>query len=189
MGIYGKVKGQSLSVRAVFLDRDGVLNCAIIRDGKPYPPSKRSEVEILPGVADALIDLKNAGYLLIVVSNQPDVARKSLSRIEVESINELLSEKLIIDEFIMCYHDNCDNCDCRKPKPGMILSATRKYDIDLTNSYMVGDRWRDIAAGQAAGCRTIFIDCHYKEVYPRGFDYITDSLSNAAAIILRSSNS
>jgi D-glycero-D-manno-heptose 1,7-bisphosphate phosphatase len=173
-----------VSARAVFLDRDGVLNRPLLRDNKPYPPSNKGELEILPGVAEALRQLKAAGFLLIVVSNQPDVARGTSPRSVVESINETLATALPIDEFRMCYHDGPANCDCRKPRPGMLLQAADKWNIDLARSYMIGDRWRDTEAGQAAGCSTFFIDYGYDEKQPERVDYRVDSLLEAAKVIL-----
>jgi len=152
--------------RAVFLDRDGVLNYAPVREGKPYPPSRPEDVEILPGVRAALAQLKEAGYLLIVVTNQPDVARGTMRRELVEQINAHLGEQLPIDEFRVCYHDDAENCPCRKPKPGLILDAAREHAVDLAGSWMVGDRWRDVDAGAAAGCRTVWIDLGYRERGP-----------------------
>lgn len=169
--------------RAVFLDRDGVINKSIVRAGRPYPPASVAELEILPGVPDALERLKGGGFVLIVVSNQPDVARGTTSRSEVEAINRKLACALPIDEFRMCYHDNDDDCDCRKPKPGMLLKAARERKIDLVSSYMVGDRWRDIEAGKCAGCRTFFIDYGYDEKLSETFDYRVKSLWEAACII------
>jgi D-glycero-D-manno-heptose 1,7-bisphosphate phosphatase len=171
--------------RAVFLDRDGVLNRAIVRDGRPYPPPNVSELEILPGVEEALAALRAAGYLLIVVTNQPDVARGTTTREEVEKINAALSSALPIDEFRTCYHDNEAGCDCRKPKPGALLAAAKLYDVDLNASYMVGDRWRDTEAGQRAGCKTIFVDYGYRERQPGAIDYRVASLLEAAEVILR----
>jgi D-glycero-D-manno-heptose 1,7-bisphosphate phosphatase len=171
--------------RAVFLDRDGVLNRAIVRDGKPYPPSNVSELEILPGVEQALAGLRQAGFLLIVVTNQPDVARGTTTRETVEAINVALGAELPIDEFRTCYHDSEAGCDCRKPRPGALLAAAVDHDIDLYDSFMVGDRWRDVEAGQRAGCKTIFIDYGYQEKQPEAVDYTVASLSEAAKIILR----
>ena len=171
--------------RAVFLDRDGVLNRAIVRDGKPYPPSSVSELEILPGVQEALTALRKAGFLLIVVTNQPDVARGTTTREAVEAINAALGTELPIDEFRTCYHDSEAGCDCRKPRPGALLAAAAHHDIDLCDSFMVGDRWRDAEAGQRAGCKTILIDYGYQEKQPEVVDYSVASLSEAVEIILR----
>ncbi|MEI7997941.1 MAG: HAD family hydrolase [Candidatus Omnitrophota bacterium] len=170
--------------RAVFLDRDGVINRAHVREGKPYPPAGLVEVEILPGVPQALMALRQAGFLLIVVTNQPDVARGKTSREVVEEINKDLSGRLAIDEFLSCFHDNGDNCDCRKPRPGALLAAAKAHNIDLSKSYMVGDRWRDTEAGKRAGCKTIFIDYGYAEKQPESFDHRVGSLLEASQIIL-----
>jgi D-glycero-D-manno-heptose 1,7-bisphosphate phosphatase len=171
--------------RAVFLDRDGVINRAIVRDGKPYPPPTLAELEILPGVAAALAELKRAGFLLIVVTNQPDVARGTQTRATVDAMHARLAETLPIDEFRVCDHDG-DGCSCRKPKPGMLLEAAREHGIALGRSYLVGDRWRDVEAGQRAGCSTIFIDRGYVERRPEHADAIVTSLQEAAGWILRS---
>jgi D-glycero-D-manno-heptose 1,7-bisphosphate phosphatase len=170
--------------KAVFLDRDGVINRAIVRDGKPYPPADLSELEILTGVESALHALKAAGYRLIVVTNQPDVARGITRRETVEEINAYLGTHLPIDEFRTCYHDSGDGCDCRKPLPGSILAAARLNAIDLSESTMVGDRWRDVEAGQAAGCKVIFIDYGYLERQPAIEVLRVSSLQEAANVIL-----
>jgi D-glycero-D-manno-heptose 1,7-bisphosphate phosphatase len=169
--------------RAVFLDRDGVINRAVVRDGKPYPPARAAELEVLPRVPEALDRIRMAGFVSIVVTNQPDVARGTTSRSEVEAMNAILAERLAIDEFRVCYHDGQDNCECRKPKPGMLLQAARNRNLDLASSYMVGDRWRDIEAGQRAGCKTVFIDYGYDEKQPEQCDYRVASLWEAVSII------
>ena len=170
--------------RAVFLDRDGVINRAAVRDGKPYPPANLSEMEILPGVPEALALLHEAGFLLVVVTNQPDVARGTTPMAVVEEINQHLAGCLPLDEFRTCYHDSGDGCDCRKPLPGALLTAASQHDIDLQSSYMIGDRWRDTEAGQRAGCQTIFIDYGYAEKQPESINHRVGSLAEAAQIIL-----
>lgn len=163
----------------MFLDRDGVLNGAIVRDGRPYGPASLSEMTVLPGVDDACRLLKRAGYLLIVATNQPDVARGKTTSAEVNAINDVLKARLGLDEICVCPHDDADGCHCRKPKPGLLLDAARRWNIDLAHSFMVGDRWRDVEAGRAAGCRTVFIDYGYSEPRPVGPDIVTSSLSAA----------
>lgn len=170
--------------RAVFLDRDGVINRAQIRDGKPYPPASLADLEILPGVYDALALLHEAGFLLIVVTNQPDVARGVTTRKAVEEIHEHLAGHLPIDAWNTCFHDDDDRCDCRKPQPGALLASAKQYGIELNKSYMVGDRWRDIEAGSKAGCKTIFIDYHYDEKQPAAVDFRASSLRAATEFIL-----
>ena len=153
-------------MKAVFLDRDGVLNRAVIRQGKPFPPAAVEALEIVPGAARALEQLKKQGFLLLVVTNQPDVARGKQKRQEVEKMHAAMSSALPVDEFFVCYHDDADGCDCRKPKPGLLLEAAGKYGIELQESFLVGDRWRDIDAGEAAGCATVWIDYGYAERGP-----------------------
>lgn len=175
---------RSPGIRAVFLDRDGVLVRAAVREGKPYPPASVDELEILPGVERALAALSAAGFRLIVVTNQPDVARGTTSREAVEAIHRRLGAALPIDRFITCYHDGGDGCPCRKPRPGMLHAGAAEYGVDLAASYMVGDRWRDVEAGEAAGCRTLFIDYGYAERRPSRFDARVASLEDAARHIL-----
>jgi D-glycero-D-manno-heptose 1,7-bisphosphate phosphatase len=149
--------------RAVFLDRDGVLNRAIVEEGVPRPPRTLDELQIPPDVAPALSELKAAGFLNIVVTNQPDVARGKTTRSFVESIHRRLMHALPIDDIYVCWHDDSDNCPCRKPRPGLLLEAASKHHVSLGHSYMVGDRWRDIGAGQNAGCETVLLDHGYGE--------------------------
>jgi len=164
--------------RAVFLDRDGVINRALVRDGKPYPPNSADELEILPGVPEALRRLKAAGYALVVVTNQPDIARGTTSMEAVERINVRLREVLPLDEIRMCPHDDADGCACRKPKPGLLLQEPAH---DMASSAMVGDRWRDIEAGRAAGCgATILIDYGYAEPMTAAPTVRVRSLAEAA---------
>jgi D-glycero-D-manno-heptose 1,7-bisphosphate phosphatase len=170
--------------RAVFLDRDGVINRAVVRDGKPYPPADADRVEVLPGVAAALERLRTAGYLLIVVTNQPDVARGAQSREEVEAIHARLASELPLDDFRVCYHDDRDGCACRKPRPGLILDAAQAFGIDVAASVMVGDRWRDVEAGRLAGCRTVFVNHGYSERQPERSDAVVGSLEEATKWIL-----
>jgi len=170
--------------RAVFLDRDGVLNRAIIRNGKPYPPSCLAELEILPGAREALTRLRHEGFRLIVVTNQPDVARGTQTRASVEQMNGWLKARLPLDEFRVCYHDDNDQCSCRKPAPGLIVEAAKDWDVDLSKSFVIGDRWRDIEAGCRAGCITVFIEHDYVDRHPENPAFRSKSLSEAVWWVL-----
>jgi D-glycero-D-manno-heptose 1,7-bisphosphate phosphatase len=174
----------TLTGRAVFLDRDGVINRAVIRDGRPYPPSSLTELEILPGVPEALARLQAAGFWLIVVTNQPDVARGKQTKEAVEAIHTTLQAQLAIHEFRVCYHDAADQCVCRKPAPGMLLAAAQEHALNLADSFLVGDRWRDIEAAQRAGCVALLVDCHYSEAQPKKPYIAVASLAQAADWIL-----
>ncbi len=171
---------------AAFLDRDGVLNRAIVRNGRPYPPSTLAELQILPDAPSALQALKAAGFLLIGVTNQPDVARGTQRREVVDAINAALLAALPLDDMLVCYHDDGDACDCRKPRPGLLIRAATRHGIDLASSFMIGDRWKDVEAGRRAGCAAILIDHGYAESGPDGCspDGAVRSLSEAAAWIL-----
>ena len=163
-----------------------MINQAIVRDGKPYPPSGVGELTIVEGAAEALRDLKQAGFLLIVVTNQPDIARGTQTRDAVETIHQALRTTLPLDDFFVCPHDDSDQCDCRKPLPGLLLRAAEKYDIDMSQSFIVGDRWRDVDAGADAGCATVWIDYGYREKFPSAEPSATvDSIRAAADWILR----
>jgi D-glycero-D-manno-heptose 1,7-bisphosphate phosphatase len=174
--------------KAVFLDRDGVINRPIVVDGKPCPARTVADFEILPGVDQACSNLKNAGYLLVVVTNQPDVGRGILKKEVVEAIHETMMRQLPVDRVEVCYHAGTEfgeKCECRKPQPGMLINAATALDVDLSRSFMVGDRWRDISCGKRAGCRTIFIDWDYNEPLREQPDFRVANLSEAVEWILR----
>jgi D-glycero-D-manno-heptose 1,7-bisphosphate phosphatase len=169
--------------RAVFLDRDGVLNEAILRDGRPHPPASIGDVAILPGVRDACAQLRAAGYLLVVVTNQPDIARGTTTRAAVDAINDHLAGELGLDAVCVCPHDDADRCGCRKPAPGLLLSAAERFGIELGASLMVGDRWRDIEAGARAGVPTAWVRSDYREAPPAAPDHVVDGLLDVVPIV------
>lgn len=175
-----------MSRSAIFLDRDGVLIRTSVRDGVPHPPASLDEMEILPGVPEALRRLSEAGYALIVVSNQPDVARGTQSRAVVEQINDALRRALPLEAVYVCYHDNADRCACRKPAPGLLLQAAADHNIDLLSSFMVGDRWSDIVAGERARCRTLLICRSYSQPERcMAGSVVADLLEGSERILLR----
>lgn len=169
----------------MFLDRDGIINRALVRDGKPYPPASVEEFEFLPGVEESMRELRAGGYLVIVATNQPDVATGVQRRDVVERMHAGLREAGLCDDIKVCYHTDIDACNCRKPKAGMLIEAARERDIDLAASFMVGDRWRDVEAGRAAGCYTFFVDYSYNELRAERPDAVVASLEEAARLILQ----
>lgn len=173
--------------RAVFLDRDGVLNRALVRDGKPYPARSLAEFELLPGVPAACHRLKQAGLLLVVATNQPDVGRGTLSRETVESLHAHLCRILPLDRVEVSYDSGHEQppSEFRKPRPGLLWRAGRELGIDLKRSFMVGDRWRDIDCGHAAGCTTLLVDYGYAEQLRCPPDFRVKNLAEAADQILR----
>lgn len=173
MGIRRPVK------RAVFLDRDGVINEAKVQNGKPHPPNSVDELRILPGVADALAKLRRLGFMNIVVTNQPDVSRGITTKEKVEAINKRIERDLPLDGIFTCWHDLHDCCECRKPRPGMLIHAAREKGIELNRSFMVGDRASDIEAGHSCGCRSIFVDYGYTEPKPKNPDFTCRNLTEA----------
>jgi D-glycero-D-manno-heptose 1,7-bisphosphate phosphatase len=173
--------------RAIFLDRDGVINRAVVRDGRPYPPATVAEFELLSDVEEACARLKAAGFLLVVATNQPDVGRGTQRREDVEAMHENMCARLPIDRVEVCYDPGQGlPSEFRKPAPGMLLRAARVLDIDLAASWMIGDRWRDIDCGAAVGCRTVFIDYGYDEKLRAQPDFRAASLLEAASLILPS---
>ena len=170
--------------RAVFLDRDGVLIHSDVRDGKPIGARSEAEFRILPGVPEACQRLRDTGFLLIVVTNQPDIARGLVSAETVERLNDLLPQSVPLDDIRICPHDDADECPCRKPKPGLLLDAAADWDIDVPASFMVGDRWRDVEAGRRAGCRVAFIDRGYDETGDVNADVVVHEFPDAADWIL-----
>ena len=172
--------------RAVFLDRDGVINLALVRGGKPYAPTSLSDFVILPGVVEALARLYAAEFHLIVVTNQPDISRGVLQRDTLNQMHKILKLQLPIVEIRVCSHTEEDHCGCRKPNPSMLKMAAQDHYISLVDSFMVGDRWSDVEAGRRAGCKTVFIDYGYSEQRPWSEpDATVRSLSEAADWILK----
>lgn len=171
--------------RAIFLDRDGVINRNEVREGRPYSPDKIEDFVILAGVAEAVAAFRAAGYLTIVATNQPDVGAGRIARALVDEMHALMQRAVPLDDIRVCYHTDADKCDCRKPKPGMLLDAAAAHGIALDQSWMIGDRWRDVAAGRAAGCRTVLIDYgYYGEPPPEQPDIVVRSLTEAVPRIL-----
>lgn len=169
--------------RAVFFDRDGVINSVVIRDGKVTSPRSMCEYKIICDVKEGMQRLKGANYLIIVVTNQPEVSRGLLRREDLDEIHGYLSRELPIDAIYCCMHDDHHDCVCRKPKAGMILDAAGSWQIDLNQSFVVGDTWKDIAAGRYAGCTTILLDSEYNrgissEIRVSGFKNAVDMILN-----------
>lgn len=173
-----------MSDRAVFLDRDGVLNEIVERDGKPASPRVPAELRIVEGAGEALERLAAAGFRLFVVTNQPDVARGLMAPEALDAIHADVARALPVEEIAACRHDNADNCDCRKPKPGLVTGLAARHRIDLSRSWMVGDQDRDVACGAAAGVRTVLLARTYNGGAKAGADLLADTLSQAVDGIL-----
>jgi len=173
--------------RAVFLDRDGVLNAPIVRSGKPYPPQTLEEFLIYPEAVEACVLLRQRGFLLVVVTNQPDVGRGTQSMEVVAAMHKYLQQTIPAIEWIeVCTapDDSAPDAYRRKPAPGMVLDAAKVLEIDLAHSYLVGDRWRDIDCGHAAGCTTFFVERCYNEELRRPPHHYVANLMEAAKLIL-----
>ena len=181
-------KRHQMVTRAIFADRDGVLCANMMRDGRPVAPTRLEDFRLLPGVEDSVRALKSAGYLVIVVTNQPDVGTGRTPRAIVEAMHDIIRSTLDVDDIKACFHTNADGCACRKPKPGMILEAAAERAIDLPASFVVGDRWSDVAAGREAGCSTIFVDYGHEPDTPAKADRVVSSFAEAARVILGRGN-
>jgi D-glycero-D-manno-heptose 1,7-bisphosphate phosphatase len=170
---------------AVFLDRDGVIVIPEFRDRRSFAPRRLEDFKLYPEAAASLQRLKQAGFLLAVITNQPDVGNGLIAQSEVEAMHDIMRRQLPIDALKACYHRQDEHCDCRKPKPGMILEAARELEVSLEESFMVGDRSSDVTAGRAAGCATVFIDLGYAEPAPDHPDFIVASIREAADVIIQ----
>ena len=174
-------------MQAVFLDRDGVLNCPVVREGLPYPPDTVEEFTLYEDVPNGCRRLKEAGFLLVVATNQPDVGRGTQSREQVEAIHATMQAALPeIDRVEVCYDPggSAGSTTRRKPGPGMLLDAAEALGVTLSQSFMIGDRWRDVDCGHAAGCRTVFIDRGYRETLRQMPDWTVGSFAEAVEVIL-----
>lgn len=171
---------------AVFLDRDGTLNQQIIRDGKPFPPTSVEEFRLLEGVVEGCRELKQKGFVLVVVTNQPDVGRGTQRQAEVEGMHDLLRSWVPeIDAIEVCYDPGLgEPSRRRKPEPGMVLDAAAALSLDRNRSWLIGDRWRDIDCGSRAGVRTVFVDWDYDEALRALPDFRARSFLDAVRIVL-----
>jgi D-glycero-D-manno-heptose 1,7-bisphosphate phosphatase len=160
-----------LSNKAFFLDRDGVINHSVFINNKPYAPRNIKEFKIIDKVEEVLNILKKRGFLNIIITNQPDVEIGSIKKEIVLEMHNIIYKKLNIDDIFTCYHTDLNNCFCRKPKPGMIHSAKKKWNIDLSKSFLVGDRWGDIELANNLNIKNFFIDYNYSEQKPENFNY------------------
>lgn len=174
--------------RAVFLDRDGVVVIPEFRDGRSYAPRRLKDFVLYPDAAFELERLRRAGFVLVVVTNQPDVGNGLTERSVVESMHETLLSQLPVSAVKVCFHSQRDGCRCRKPEPGMLLEAADEFGIDLSQSFMVGDRASDVAAGHRVGCETVFIDLGYDEAPPSAPFHRVLSLKEAVDRILATQN-
>lgn len=172
--------------RAVFFDRDGILNRAILREGRAYAPLTLKDFIISPEAAEAVTQVHRAGFLAIVVTNQPEIARGQLSWSTLVAMHQRLRGIVPVDDIYVCPHDSGAGCDCHKPQPGLLHQAAHDWNLNLSASFLIGDRWRDIGAAQAAGCYSILIERVYSGT--SGADYRTTDLCSAIRHILMLGN-
>lgn len=163
-------------VKAVFLDRDGIINVTQVINKKPVAIRAFEQFVFVEGIQKAIDKFIKIGYTIFVVTNQPDISRGKIKIEEVEKINRHILHELPIKKIYMCTHDYYDNCECKKPKAGMLFSAKKEYDVELKSSWIIGDRWSDIEAGKNAGCKTIFVDYGYDEKLKSNPDIIVKNV-------------
>lgn len=175
------------SRRAVFLDRDGVINRVVFRCGRPASPRNIRELVIEPGVSDALELLACSGFRIFVATNQPDLARGLLPPEEhAAMLAQLYGELPMLERIMVCPHDDRHHCGCRKPGPGMLLTLSRQEGLELASCWMVGDSARDVDAARLAGCRSILLERFYNAGVRA--DYRSETLLEAVGIILSASD-
>jgi D-glycero-D-manno-heptose 1,7-bisphosphate phosphatase len=168
--------------RAVFLDRDGVLNRVIVRNGKAFAPHSLESFKILANASSCVSQLRESGLLAIVVTNQPEIGRGTLKAVTVDQMHRRLRSVVPVDDIFVCPHREADACPCRKPKPGLLVAAAEKWRIDLQHSFLIGDRWRDVEAGEAVGCCTFLLQRPYNgQAVP---NYLVKNLDEAVAKIV-----
>ena len=170
--------------RAVFLDRDGVINLPTYRDGRAFAPTRFTDFQFMPGIRELVEKVRNAGFRIVVVTNQPDVVNGKMSLETLQEMHDLIRNELRVDDVRVCLHVDGDDCGCRKPKDGMLRAAAGQFDVDLSHSFIIGDTWRDMGAGKAAGCTTILLDSGYAESHGDSADHVVRSLALAAELIL-----
>ena len=163
--------------KAFFFDRDGIINKSVIKDNKPFSPRYPRDLVLNYELFNFIKKLKEKNYLIIIVTNQPDIKNGKLANYSLKVINSIIKKFFLIDDIYVCTHGKNDNCTCRKPKPGMLKKAAKKWNIEFEKSYMIGDRLKDIEAGASMNCRTIFIDYNYNEPKPKLYDYKFNSIS------------
>ena len=181
-----KIISKIIMTKAIFWDRDGVLNHVIASRGdgqKNVSPQKFEDFKLVPGAAEMLQETKALGYLNIIITNQPDIARSKMSWDELKKMHDFLKKKArTINAIFVCAHDSNENCECRKPKPGLLLEAAKDYHLNLAKCFMVGDSQSDIDAGHNAGTKTILKKTSYNfEV--KGYDFLVTSLEEIISII------
>lgn len=171
--------------KAVFLDRDGVIVIPHFRDGRSFAVRSMDDFHLYPDAQESLCLLKKEGFLLIVVTNQPDMGKGLISSEMMSSMNDFLFHHLPLESIKICPHSQEENCFCRKPKNGLLREAAQAFNIDCTASYMIGDRQSDVEAGKSIGCKTVFIDLGYSsEEKPKDPDFCCKTLSEAVAWIV-----
>jgi D-glycero-D-manno-heptose 1,7-bisphosphate phosphatase len=173
--------------KSVFFDRDGIINKALVKNNKPYSPLTVKEFKFTDYIKLGCEALERAGFFLFIVTNQPEISRGNLQQNELNLINLLIYQTLPVKEILVCPHSHEDLCSCRKPSAKMISDAANSYNIDLKNSWLIGDRWKDIDCGFKAGCKTIFVDYNYDEILKEKPNFIVSSVSSAINIILEES--
>lgn len=156
-------------MRSCFLDRDGVVVFPVIRNGQPAPPWKLEEVRFAPFLQKALADIRGLGFLVILVTNQPDIAYGNISRRDWRAVQDRIEKEFHFDDIFICCHRRDENCACKKPKPGLLFTAALKWEIDLARSYVVGDTSSDTGAARAAGCKSILINQEYNQGVASGY--------------------
>ena len=168
--------------KAVFFDRDGVLNRAIIKDKKPYAPRNFSKFVLYKSTPEFIKILCNKGYKIFLVTNQPDIGNGFTDLSELNKMHDYLCSLIKFDEIFVCLHSQSQKCICRKPSPFFVLEAKKKYNLNLKNSYFIGDRYSDYQTANKAGCNFLFIDRFYRETpifsYKKSYKHVNECIKH-----------
>src|SRR2546425_1474666 len=169
--------------RAVFIERDGILNEVGVGPKNPIVPLTLEEFRIKKEAEPSLKKLKKAGFVLIVTSNQPGLSRGYQSRRELDRMHDLVKRCFPIDDLMICPHDESDHCPCRKPRPGLLIEAAFKWHLNLDHSFVISDKWQDAEAARTAGCTSLLLKSPY--VGQVHHDFVLSDLETIVEKILR----
>jgi D-glycero-D-manno-heptose 1,7-bisphosphate phosphatase len=173
-----------LKNKAIFFDRDGVINIPIIKKDKPYPPKEFKDLVLYKQVSKSVLKIRKHGFKVIVITNQPDYQRGLIKKKEILRINNYIKKKFKLDKLYVCY-DSDDKSFFKKPNPGMILRAKKEFNLDLKNSFVIGDTIRDVIAGKKTGCKTFLIKKKYNLSYKNIANYYVVDLYSAINKIIK----
>ena len=169
--------------RAVFIERDSILNEVRSGPKQQIPPMGLEDFKIISEAAEPLKKLKAVGFVLIATTNQPGLSRGDQSRRELDRMHDMLRRSFPLDDIMLCPHDEADQCPCRKPRPGLLIEAAFKWHLNLDHSFVVSDKWQDAEAARSAGCTSLLVNSPWIKQVHR--DFVLPNLGSIVDKILR----